>query len=78
MIARASNRLTAAVMIGIVLLSLTRIEPPRMARLDFISAALWEGCRAQAVKRLASLLPSPSPRSPLDTLLASLPRAHRR
>lgn len=73
MIAMASNRLTAAVMIGMLLLSATRVEPPRMARLDFISAALWEGCRAQAVKRLTALLPSASARSPLDRLLASLP-----
>jgi hypothetical protein len=61
MIAKLSNRLTAAVVIGIALLSLTRIEPPRMARLDIISGVLWSGCKAQAMNRITSLFTTPRP-----------------
>lgn len=61
MIARWSNRLTAAVIVGLMLLPLTRIEPPRMARLDIISGVLWSGCKAQAMSRIASLLTTRRP-----------------
>ena len=54
--AKASNRVTAAALIGLAVLSLARTEPPRMARLDFISDALWSGCKAQAVNRITSLI----------------------
>lgn len=53
---RWSDRLSACVAIGLALLCLTKVEAPRMARLDILSETLWAGCRYQAMNRIASLL----------------------
>lgn len=53
---KASDRFTAALFIGLALLTLTKLPGPRMDRMDILSEVLWEGRKTQGLKHLAGLL----------------------
>lgn len=60
MLAKISNYLCASLFLGLALVAFANREPERppfsLVKLDFIQDALWEVCRAEAIKRVASRL----------------------
>lgn len=63
MIRKTAHRVNGAVVVGLVILALATASPVKhtgkgnpLRDLDFISDALWAGCKAQAAKRIAAAL----------------------
>jgi hypothetical protein len=62
-IAKIAHRINGAVLIGLALLSLAAYHPPvgkgdsllSLKGSDFLADVVWDGCKAQAVKKLAIL-----------------------
>jgi hypothetical protein len=47
-----NQRINIVIFIGLLLLAATKLPGPKMANLDFLSDALWTGCKVQAMKHL--------------------------
>jgi hypothetical protein len=60
MLSKISHALCASLFLGLALVAFANRTPERppfsLAKLDFLRDALWEGCRAEAIKRVASKL----------------------
>ncbi len=61
MLSKICHRINGAAVIGLALVALAAQPAPKtaelsLAKIDFISDVVWEGCRASAIKRIKARL----------------------